>query len=86
MLAKYKQGLRGWDDKMQRDTVTKKLIDNLERKDWTDVANLSMMMYFFDLAEEEIRLNITTTTECDPEEAKRLLDEMNKEDNNENKQ
>jgi hypothetical protein len=47
MLAKYKQGLRGWDDPTQESIIRNKLADNIGKNDWLDVANLAMMLFRF---------------------------------------
>ncbi|MDD4984105.1 MAG: hypothetical protein PHH82_04705 [Candidatus ainarchaeum sp.] len=56
MLVKYKQGLRGWDDIKQKGVITQKLINNIEKDDFIDVANLSMMLYFINEMQKPIEL------------------------------
>ena len=56
MLAKYKQGLRGWDEPRFKGVITQKLINNIQKNDFIDVANLSMMLYFINEMQKPIEL------------------------------
>jgi len=47
MIEKYDAGLRGYDDKANKDMILANLKANVEAGDWVDVGNLAMMMEGF---------------------------------------
>ena len=44
LLEKAADGWRGWD-KTGPKALRERLLDNFERKDWVDVANLAMILW-----------------------------------------
>ncbi len=47
MVSKLHGGFSGWNDDRCEDIILKKLYVNLINSDFVDVANFSMMLYYF---------------------------------------
>lgn len=45
LIDKAAEGYRGWDSPANRDMIRQKLLANVKRSDWVDVANLAAMLW-----------------------------------------